>query len=103
LNWLDADRDLLLFVQQLIHFRRQHPGFRRRRWFRGTPIIPGEIEDIAWLKFDGEHMKEEDWQHDYAEDWTKILDTSYGQPISQGEKGKVYQAGETITVQDNSI
>ena len=40
---------------------------------------------------------------EYAEDWTKILDTSDGQPISQGEKGRVYQAGETITVQDNSI
>ena len=150
-NWLDADGDLLRFVQQLIHFRRQHPVFRRRRWFRGTPITPGEIEDIAWFTFDGEHMKEEDWQHDYAksfgvfingrgmrsrttlgervtddsfyiifnayhgyidyklpgieyaQDWSKILDTSDDRLSFQGDRGEVYQANERITVHDNSI
>ena len=43
-----------------------HPVFRRRSWFRGRPVVPGELEDIAWFKFDGGHMTEEDWQHDYA-------------------------------------
>ena len=73
LDWLNADKDLLRFVQQLIAFRRQHPAFRRRKWFRGRPVNPGEIEDIAWFKFDGEHMKEEDWQRDYAKSFAVFI------------------------------
>ncbi len=66
LNWQNADKILLEFTQKLISLRRQHPVFRRRTWFRGQPVKPGEIEDIAWFKFDGQYMTEEDWQHDYA-------------------------------------
>ena len=54
------------FTQKLINLRRRHPAFRRRTWFRGQPIKPGEVEDVAWFKFDGQHMKEEDWQHEHA-------------------------------------
>ncbi|CAF2921158.1 unnamed protein product, partial [Rotaria sp. Silwood2] len=66
LNWKKADKVLLEFTQKLIQLRRQHPVFRRRTWFRGQPMQPGEIEDIAWFKFDGQYMKDEDWQHDYV-------------------------------------
>ncbi len=66
LNWQKADQDLLEFTRKLISLRRQHPVFRRCTWFRGQSVRPGEIEDIAWFKFDGQHMREEDWQHDYA-------------------------------------
>jgi glycogen operon protein len=151
LNWQNADQVLLKFTQKLIQLRRQHPVFRRRTWFRGQPVKGGEIEDIAWFKFDGEHMKEEDWQHDYAKsfgvfingrgmrartslgvrvtddsfyiifnsyhgyidyklppeeyakDWTLILDTSKDEVITEGDEGKLYSAGEMITVHDCSI
>jgi isoamylase len=66
LNWNNADHHLLEFTKKLISLRRTHPVFRRCTWFRGQPVKPGEIEDIAWFKFDGQHMKEEDWQHTYA-------------------------------------
>ncbi|CAF1919553.1 unnamed protein product [Rotaria magnacalcarata] len=66
LNWEKADKVLLSFTQKLISLRRQHPVLRRRTWFRGQPVKPGEIEDIAWFKFDGQYMTDEDWQHDYA-------------------------------------
>jgi isoamylase len=56
----------LEFTQKLIKLRRQHPVFRRCTWFRGQPVKLGEIEDIAWFKFDGQHMREEDWHRDYA-------------------------------------
>jgi glycogen operon protein len=56
----------LEFTQKLIKLRHQHPVFRRCTWFRGQPVKPGGIEDIAWFKFDGQHMTEEDWQHGYA-------------------------------------
>jgi len=65
-NWEKADKVLLNFTQKLIKLRRQHPVFRRRHWFRGRPVKGDEIEDIAWFKFDGHHMTEADWQHDYA-------------------------------------
>ena len=66
LNWEKADQNLLEFTRKIINLRRTHPICRRRTWFRGKPVQPGEIEDIAWFKFDGQHMQEEDWQHDYA-------------------------------------
>ncbi len=66
LNWDKIDHNLLEFTRKLISLRRAHPVFRRCTWFRGQPIRPGEIEDIAWFKFDGQQMRGEDWQHNYA-------------------------------------
>ena len=64
---------MLAFTQKLIKLRRQHPVFRCRTWFRGQVLKHSEIEDIAWFKFDGEHMKEEDWQHDYAKSFSVFI------------------------------
>jgi isoamylase len=38
LNWEHADQKLLQFTRALIHFRKEHPAFCRRRWFQGQPI-----------------------------------------------------------------
>ncbi|CAF1252071.1 unnamed protein product [Rotaria sp. Silwood1] len=40
---------------------------------------------------------------EYAKDWTLILDTSKDTVITEGDEGRIYQAGETITVHDISI
>ena len=64
LNWKKADKELLAFTQKLIHFRKSHPAFRRRRWFQGQPIKG--IEDIAWFLHDGNEMSEEHWNNDFA-------------------------------------
>lgn len=66
LDWMHADNDLLAFTQKLIHFRKKHPNFRRRLWFRGVPIKGAGIEDIAWFLPEGIEMSEENWSHDYA-------------------------------------
>ena len=58
-NWASADEELMEFTRQLIEFRREHPVFRRRRWFQGRPLRG--TEDIAWLRPDGEEMTDEDW------------------------------------------
>ena len=65
LSWVDWDlddgqRELLDFASRLITLRRQHPTFRRRRWFQGR-TIRGTAE-IAWLRPDGDLMSEDDWQ-----------------------------------------
>ena len=46
------------------HLRRDHPVFRRRRWFQGRRIRG--IEDLAWFRPDGEEMTDDDWENGYA-------------------------------------
>ncbi|MBT2211388.1 glycogen debranching protein GlgX [Actinomadura sp. NEAU-AAG7] len=52
------------FVRTLSLLRRDHPVFRRRRFFTGTGT--GAAADIAWLTPAGEEMTEHDWQAGFA-------------------------------------
>jgi isoamylase len=58
-DWDKIDQPLLDFARWIIAFRRDHPMFRRRRWFQGRPIR-GTL-DIGWFKPDGKSMTDEDW------------------------------------------
>ncbi|MDY6824486.1 MAG: glycogen debranching protein GlgX [Thermodesulfobacteriota bacterium] len=60
-DWKNADKDLLEFCRKLIDYRRDHPVFRRRRWFQGRPIHGSDIKDIAWFNTDGRQKSEEQW------------------------------------------
>ena len=60
-DWSKADAELLAFTQGLISLRRQHPVFRRRRWFQGRKIHGEQMTDIAWFQPDGQPMSEEHW------------------------------------------
>ena len=69
-DWTDA-RDhwaLTDFAERLASLRRDHPVFRRRRFFQGDPARGSESElgDIAWFTPAGEHMNAGDWQVGYA-------------------------------------
>jgi isoamylase len=66
LNWDNADNDLLEFTQKLIALRKDHPAFRRRKWFQGVPIRGKGLEDIAWFLPEGTEMSDENWNHDFA-------------------------------------
>jgi isoamylase len=67
IDWENADKELLEFSRQIIHFRRNHPVFRRRRWFQGEPVHKqGDVEDIEWFLPEGTKMTQENWLHDYA-------------------------------------
>jgi len=66
LNWDNADKDLLAFTQKLIALRKDHPAFRRRKWFQGVPIRGKDLEDIAWFLPEGAEMSDENWNHDFA-------------------------------------
>ncbi|MRJ76769.1 glycogen debranching protein GlgX [Aeromicrobium sp. SMF47] len=65
--WVDweldeGERELLDFTTAVTQFRRQHPAFRRRRFFQGKPIRKAdELADIAWFTPSGEEMKEQNW------------------------------------------
>ena len=86
LNWESADKDLLRFTRKLIHFRKNHPVFRRRRWFQGEPVQHSGLEDIAWFLPEGTEMPEENWTHDFAKSLGVFLN---GRGIrSKGPKGE---------------
>jgi glycogen operon protein len=63
-NWSEIDEPLLGFTRWIIAFRREHPVFRRRRFFQGRPIR-GTL-DIGWFKPDGHSMTDDDWDVGYA-------------------------------------
>ncbi|WP_017605342.1 glycogen debranching protein GlgX [Nocardiopsis alkaliphila] len=60
------ENDLLDYVRELARLRREHPVFRRRRFFRGSPVESGRksvkgLPDISWLRPDGSTMEGNDW------------------------------------------
>ena len=57
--WASVDEDLLTYTTSLVALRRDHPVFRRRRWFLGRPLRG--TADILWLKPEGTEMTEADW------------------------------------------
>lgn len=67
-NWdLQKDNeDFLNFCRELIYFRRQHPVFRRRKWFQGQAIHGTGVTDIGWYNPDGSEMTQEQWDVGYA-------------------------------------
>jgi glycogen operon protein len=65
-NWETVDTDFLDFCRALIRFRRDHPVFRRRRFFSGRPIFGSGVSDIAWFRPDGAEMTAGDWMVGFA-------------------------------------
>jgi isoamylase len=64
LSWYDwdaADAGLLDFTRRLIRFQREHPVFRRRRWFLDRPIRGAGVGDVEWLSPEGRPMSDHDW------------------------------------------
>ena len=65
-HWDQADQPLIDFTSALVELRRQHPTFRRRRFFTGKtvrtgPAGAGRLNDIVWLHLDGRPMEDADW------------------------------------------
>src|SRR6201985_158972 len=66
ISWVDwsqaaAEQEMLQFTETLAGLRRDHPVFRRRRFFRGQ--VPGAGKgDIVWLTPAGEVMTAADWE-----------------------------------------
>jgi len=72
-DWGRADESLLEFTRRLIHFYREHPAFRRRRWFQGRPIHGAGVSDIAWFIPGGSPMEEEYWGEGFAKSFGAFL------------------------------
>ncbi len=64
MDWDAVDEPLVEFTATLARLRRDHPTFRRRRFFTGTTVRTGEgdrLNDIVWLHPDGHPMEDGDW------------------------------------------
>jgi glycogen operon protein len=70
-SWVDwsteaEEADLLEFARAVAELRRNHPVFRRRRFFRGHEPGTKDTGDIAWLTPSGREMMDGDWKTGYA-------------------------------------
>jgi glycogen operon protein len=66
MSWLSWEhegwqRELHDFSRRLLALRRDHPVFRRSRFFAGH--LPGEpLPDVWWFRPDGRRMTQRDWK-----------------------------------------
>jgi isoamylase len=94
LSWFSWERTPLQeaqteFVAQLIRFRKEHPVFRRPKFFQGRPIRGLGIKDIMWLNPSGKEMSDEEWRTGHARSVGLLLSgqtldirDSRGEPIT---------------------
>ena len=78
-RWDKADLPLIEFTAAISRLRRDHPTFRRSRFFDGRPVDRGEGEplpDIEWLTSSAKAMTPKDW------------DTGFGRSIGMFLNGE---------------
>jgi isoamylase len=65
-DWDHVDEPMLAWARRVIALRKEHPVFRRRRFFSGVPIHGAGTSDIEWFDVDGTEMSDDDWELGYA-------------------------------------
>ena len=68
-HWDRADQGLIEFTGAIARLRREHPTFRRSRFFDGRPVLRGAGEplpDVEWMKPDGTPMTPDDWESGFG-------------------------------------
>ncbi len=71
ISWLswehnEEQKDLLEFTKKLIQLRREHPVFRRPKFFQGRRIRGSEIKDVMWFNPGGNEMSDEEWSSPFG-------------------------------------
>jgi glycogen operon protein len=92
ISWIGWDhapdeQELRAFVRRLLELRREHPVFRRTRFFAGSSAGEG-LPDAWWFRPDGRRMAQRDWRRGDARSLGVFLNgeklgdtTSRGEPI----------------------
>lgn len=93
LSWMDwtlgeKNAGLLDFIRRVTGLRREHPVFRRRRFFDGRPIrIGDQSRDIAWLTPAGQEMTLQDWDSGFGKSVAVFLNgEAIPEPDARGER-----------------
>jgi isoamylase len=91
LSWMDwslteRNAGLLEFTKKVTTLRKDHPVFRRRRFFDSTPIRTGaQVRDIAWLTPAGQEMTLADWDSGFGKSITVFLNgDAIAEPDARG-------------------
>ncbi|MEV3854846.1 glycogen debranching protein GlgX [Streptomyces sp. NPDC050095] len=91
-RWADPDappEPFLEFTRAMVRLRREHPVFRRRRFFHGRPVegTHDELSDIAWFTPEGEEMTQRDWGAAQARALSVFLNgNAISEPGPRGER-----------------
>jgi glycogen operon protein len=98
LAWVDWNltaygREFLEFVRRVFALRASNPVLRRRTFFRGHPIRPGGVKDLAWLRADGHEMRDEDWRNHRLHVLGMLV---YGGATDERDERGRLQVGETL-------
>jgi isoamylase len=93
ISWLDWQLDerrrtQLEFTRYLIQLQKQHPVFRRKKFFQGRRLRGSDVRDLTWLNPSGEQMSDDDWEAE----WTRIL----GVRFAGDALGEVDENGELL-------
>jgi glycogen operon protein len=92
ISWVDWDlepwqEELLAFTRRAVALRREHPVFRRRRFFAGTSRDEDTPADIAWFAPDGRTMGPDDWKNHEARSMLVFLNgEAIPEPDQRGER-----------------
>ncbi|WP_406333728.1 glycogen debranching protein GlgX [Streptomyces sp. NBC_00203] len=87
--WPEGDCELLDFTRAMVWLRRDHPVFRRRRFFHGRPVqgTHDELSDIAWFTPEGKEMTQRDWGSAQARALSVFLNgNAISEPGPRGER-----------------
>jgi glycogen operon protein len=87
-NWQRRDNQLFEFTRRLIEFRKQHPVFRRPKFFQGKRVGGSETKDVMWFNPGGNEMSEQEWNSPFVR-WLGMLISgdvddvvdSHGEPV----------------------
>ncbi len=85
----DLRRQLLEFTRAMVWLRKDHPVFRRRRFFHGRPVegTHDDLSDIAWFTPEGAEMTQRDWESARASALTVFLNgNAISEPGQRGER-----------------
>ena len=65
-QWNDKQKRQFEFTKKLIALRREHPVFRRPKFFQGKRVPGGEVKDVMWFNPGGNEMSEEEWNSPFV-------------------------------------
>ncbi|MBM7169739.1 glycogen debranching protein GlgX [Streptomyces sp. G44] len=88
-RWPDGESPILEFTRAMAMLRRDHPVFRRRRFFHGRPVqgTRDELSDIAWFTPGGAEMEDSDWNASHMRALTVFMNgNAISEPGPRGER-----------------
>ncbi|WP_447971152.1 glycogen debranching protein GlgX [Nitrospira sp. M1] len=84
-NYLQSEQHLYEFTQLLIHLKKTHPVFRRRRFFQGRRIRGSEVKDLAWFGSHGKEMTDEEWDMGFRTIGIRLAGDAIGEKDVRGQ------------------